>query len=524
MTLAFAPAVHAATYYLSPTGSDSAAGTQSAPWKTFGKAFGSVRPGDAIALLDGTYTADASGLARFDCTNGHNGTPTAPITLKAINPRKAFVQGSGTSEVLMLSHCSWWVIDGLRVENIDNSSNTRSNASAAKLYASNNVTLRNSIIRHPNRYGNNDGITVFGSSTYLTIEDNEVLFFHRNGIAGSCDLCNHIAVRRNYVNPQGAQGPPPFFQGPNDGIVPYWWDDSIFENNIVEGAVNGFANFGVRNRFLGNVSTGNGNGFADSHGYNETSPTAHSDQAIWQNDAAIANRQAGMTQRSALNSTVENLTVWGGANSGFIADNGYDVRRGGRGCNGHGCTLQETPGITLRNSLVVNANGGYAVANASEFATRAFSFSYGWANSKGTWRAGTELRDAATTPPDSPGDVDPQLGSCRVFIPDTSPMKRKGKDGADVGANVLYRYQDGVLTTTPLWDPTTGEFPHGAVIAGVNDVAGQNVFDVHKRLNVNANGCQLPSWYGSAPSPTPTWTPTFRPTSTSTAIPTQTSQ
>jgi hypothetical protein len=162
----------------------------------------------------------------------------------------------------------------------------------------------------------------------------------------------------------------------------------------------------------------------------------------------------------------------------------------------------------VSNALVMNAYGGFAVSNASEFATRAFSFSHGWANLQGTWRVGTDLRDAATTPPNPPGSVDPQLGACRVFIPDASPMKRKGKGGADIGANVLYRYEDGVLTTTPLWDPATGEFPHGAVLAGVNDVAGQNVFNVHRRLNVNANGCQLPSWYGRSPVTYANRTPT----------------
>jgi hypothetical protein len=224
------------------------------------------------------------------------------------------------------------------------------------------------------------------------------------------------------------------------------------------------------------------------------------------NNVAVDNINNGLFARTAMNVTVNGLTVYGGAGNGVIADNPYDARRSNAAtaCNNRPCIRNHAPGLTVSNALVVNAHGGFVVINASEFATRAFSFSYGWANLKGTWRDGTDLRDAETTPPNPPGSVDPQLGACRVFIPDASPMKRKGKGGADVGANVLYRYQDGVLTTTQLWDPATGEFPHGPVIPGVNDVAGQNVFDVQRRLNVNANGCQLPSWYGRAPSPTPT--------------------
>jgi hypothetical protein len=72
-------------------------------------------------------------------------------------------------------------------------------------------------------------------------------------------------------------------------------------------------------------------------------------------------------------------------------------------------------------------------------------------------------------------------------------MKEAGKDRADIGANVLYRYQDGVLTNIPLWDPSTGKFPCGRVIAGLNDIQESSCFDVHQRLNVNTNGCPFPS-------------------------------
>ena len=72
-------------------------------------------------------------------------------------------------------------------------------------------------------------------------------------------------------------------------------------------------------------------------------------------------------------------------------------------------------------------------------------------------------------------------------------MKGAGKNGADIGANVLYRYQDGVLTNLPLWDPTTGKFPCGSVVTGMNDVPGSSCNDVHQRLNVNTNGCSFPS-------------------------------
>ncbi len=46
----------AATYYVSPTGSDSSSGSASAPFKTIQKAANIVNPGDTVIVKDGTYT------------------------------------------------------------------------------------------------------------------------------------------------------------------------------------------------------------------------------------------------------------------------------------------------------------------------------------------------------------------------------------------------------------------------------------------------------------------------------------
>ena len=83
------------------------------------------------------------------------------------------------------------------------------------------------------------------------------------------------------------------------------------------------------------------------------------------------------------------------------------------------------------------------------------------------------------------------MGSCIVFIPQSSPMKGAGKNGEDIGANILKRYEEGVLTNQSLWDADTGAFPCGAIVSGLNDVSSSSCFDVHERLNVNANGCIL---------------------------------
>ena len=84
------------------------------------------------------------------------------------------------------------------------------------------------------------------------------------------------------------------------------------------------------------------------------------------------------------------------------------------------------------------------------------------------------------------------LGGCLVYIPADSPMRGAGPGGIDIGANVVYRYRDGVLTGLPLWDPQTGAFPCGAVVPGVNDDPATSCIGIHERLHVGTPDCALP--------------------------------
>jgi CheY-like chemotaxis protein len=78
-------------------------------------------------------------------------------------------------------------------------------------------------------------------------------------------------------------------------------------------------------------------------------------------------------------------------------------------------------------------------------------------------------------------------------------LRRAGMDvevaeDGDLGANILYRYENGILTSTPLWSKD-GDFPHGAIVSGLNDVRGNSLFDLKNRLNINRNGCSFPGGY-----------------------------
>jgi len=77
---------NAATYYVSPSGSDTNSGlSTSAPWGTFVYAMTKLQPGDTLYLMDGTYNQT------LDVTI--SGTLGNPITFKALNDGKAIIDG-----------------------------------------------------------------------------------------------------------------------------------------------------------------------------------------------------------------------------------------------------------------------------------------------------------------------------------------------------------------------------------------------------------------------------------------------
>ncbi|MBI2558897.1 right-handed parallel beta-helix repeat-containing protein, partial [Candidatus Woesearchaeota archaeon] len=488
-------------FYISPTGSDSNPGTSASPWKTFAFAIPKLNPGSTLILLDGNYYLASTGRAVIDCSTmkAKSGTALSPITIKSLNERKAIIKhDTGTTNnenIIFFLNCGWWNVDGLSFLGNLYPDGTRPTQFIA-IYNSSNMVVRRNLMKGPV----GGGVVTTGGSHDILIEENELYSHDRNGIYALSS--NHITFRRNYCRggpiSEGTGGA----GGPQDCIISYYSTDNIFENNIAQDTSSGcFHSTGQRDRFLGNIAM---------NCPNLIGAGKHPGEGMVSKDVFVENTVGigggnGATGRSTINFTVKNSAFFGTTNVGVVSDNSRDPRRGPGHCAGSTdgtCTIQQDPGITVQNTLVQDGSGGYYVENANEFAIRVFEYSHGWNNFRYTWGTGTETRNLATTPP--PGvSATSDLGTCKVFIPDASSLKGKGKNGADIGANILYRYENGVLTNKPLWDPITGEFPHGAIIPGVNDIAGQSAFDVHKRLNINTNGCAFPAGYGSGTITTP---------------------
>lgn len=79
-------ALSAAEYFVSPAGSDAAAGTREAPFGTIARAMAGMSPGDIVTLLPGVYFE----FVRFSGA----GDAARPLTLRAEKPRTVIVTGA----------------------------------------------------------------------------------------------------------------------------------------------------------------------------------------------------------------------------------------------------------------------------------------------------------------------------------------------------------------------------------------------------------------------------------------------
>jgi hypothetical protein len=426
-----------------------------------------------------------TGYVNVNCsTSAANGISGQPITIKAENERQAFIDGDGSVVPFNMINCSYWTIEGLHVKSADNPAN-RSNGSVMQIDKGHHFTIRRNLLTNNNRYAN--GAILETSLDYSFFEENEMYWFHRNGFS----MGNNNIIRRNYLNSRGysdlrSPGYPSIIPNRGDvSIVLYPASNNIIENNISEG---GYAGFSIQNaygqstdnKFLGNISIGDLYGFLiqariEGHKINfEQMPF----NTVMQNNMALDSANLGVYLRGNKNTQIDGLTVIGAGISGLQADIEEAIPGDG------------APTVYGDNVLVINTTYGFYVKHPYRFT---FNNTVAYNNRTNYTNKG------ATGDFVNSRQIGSNLGTCRAWIPSTSPMKGTGVNGADVGANILYRYQEGVLTTTPLWDLSTGEYPHGAIVPGVNDIAGSSAFDVHKRLNVNTNGCPFPRGYGTKP-------------------------
>jgi hypothetical protein len=529
------PEVMGRVFYISPGGNDGSSGTtKSSAWKTFGRAFNSskpLQPGDTLVLLDGTYTRGTTGLVRIDCKstgNANNGTSGEPITIKADHERQAALISDGTQAPFEMANCAWWRVEGLRTKNADNSSTSQSAGYPFRFSYVRYVTGKRLLGSHNNRK-HNTHIYAVENSEQVTLEECEAYFFHRH--AFSIWRSRGVTLRRNYANSMlyGTRGCCSSVDNRDYGdeaISIYGTSDSIVENCISENQANGYQIHGIanaldptghggrNNRVLGSIS------FEDSVASlvssRSSGPTSYHNASgnLFRDFVAAEMSGHGLFFRGSAGTKVEHATLYSSSNnSGLVADGG-DRGFGGTCssslvCTGSGgsCSSNSdcSSGVCTKNPsgcsfaaadiLTVN-NNSYGIQSQSNQPLVEYANSAGNASNYGINETISDssgaVRYSLST---APSKIGFGTGSCILRVPAGSNMKGAGKNGGDIGANILYRYQNGQPTTVPLWDPATGRFPCGAVVPGINDGA-KRCTNINERMNVNRNGCLFPAGYG----------------------------
>jgi hypothetical protein len=501
--LAAGPAL-ATDYYLSPTGSDSASGRDPAhPWKSWRPVANRsvLAPGNRVRLMDGVYPSVETGFLAVDCSQstGQNGTESNPVTIEAVNERQAFLKGDGSARVLLLHNCSHYTIQSLHIESGDSPDFKRAHG-ALELSGSESrpvtgLVLRRNILARNNRFANSHLMQI-AYTTGTLVEENEFYYFHRHALL--LYYSDGAVVRRNYANSRGYPDIPGGHHSEgnrgDESFSCYPCSRGTFENNISEGSAEGFTTNASapasNNAYFGNVSLDEGEGFRPNSRGDELSRMPQDNR--YDHNAAVGVQSIAVHNRSTKNTVVRHMSVF----TSSPRAQAYEMDSYTKGHRGDGDYR-----FAYRDSVAVAAPRGafgVKIESPAAYGKVDWSIDHVWAYGFQT-NFSPPLREGRYT---GAAERDPGFGPCRLWCPDGAACKGQASDGGDLGATILYGYENGKLTGSPLWDPATGAFlGAGASVAGLNDAAGSSLFDVSKRLNVNQNGCRFPSGYPSGASP-----------------------
>jgi parallel beta-helix repeat protein len=208
-SLAFVATAHASTFHVSPAGSDSAVGSQTAPWKTIQKAASSVHAGDTVVIHAGTYTGFS--------VSAH-GTSSAPIAF--VGDGTVNIDGAATAErdAVLLDGASYVRIEGLTVSHA-----ARSGIAAIE---GDHITITKNRIDSNAKWG---VFTAF--SEEVVIENNQISnSAEQHGIYTS-NSADHPVIRGNTIWGNGMCGihmNGDISEG-GDGVI----SNAVVENNII---------------------------------------------------------------------------------------------------------------------------------------------------------------------------------------------------------------------------------------------------------------------------------------------------
>ena len=429
----------ASTFYIAPNGMDSNGGTsESAPFKTFFTAFSAMKGGDELVLLDGTY-GSGTGYLNYEGTGSAqppSGISKTQMTyVHAKNPGSVIINGN-----LFIGRStrkdSYIKIEGITFEG------------SAQLYNTSYLYIKNCGFHSTNQgggavfaLGTNDGPT----NTYDLVEDCWV--WGQERIIAINYRADYNVWRRVVVRGDGCGSSSCTTGGaPNVGITVYDSKNVSMQNVIVV------------DRILGG-----GNAYADFATAQHGGASFPLGNAEWIGTISLNSQDNGYTFEGTdttgsmlLKNAVAWNTAWGfNPSSPAFNDLRLENLTAGNSAGGDAFRTYDSPGGYARNLIAYN----YGRMGINSITPVSYVDVYSSRSSTPYNTGGVTPTNMKTSNPLSDGST-PSLKYI-TRIESGSALKGAGYGGADIGANILFRYGiDGafygdagynMLSSTELW-------------------------------------------------------------------------
>jgi hypothetical protein len=408
------------TYYASPSGG----GDGSSPTSPFQIAdfWAVTTPGDTLILLDGTYTGSRSMIYV-----GDSGTESSPITIKALNDGQAIIDGENSRTPIQVYHHDYIILEGLRAQNSDET--------VISISGTGHVLRRVSAYNaNPN---SNSHIFTISMASNILVEDCAA-----SGTGRNCFLTwrsDNVILRRCW-----GKWVQHTYAGPRDWSQIYGGSNCLYENCV--GYLNPESSDNYLEACLSIVDSYAEYPADDNTIYGCVFADGPQDTYY----GALANVVSSVVVQLKRNHFKDVVNI--NCHKNFALNNDIDCQVNHMTCIDGDYSFQviQKSGYvahtTLKNSVLASSkSGSYGIYKGSGASlTHEYNDIYNHATQfSGTTKHPTELEI-------NPGYSTAKYGR-GAYLMRAPALKGRGENGADMGAEVLYQYENGALTDKRLW-------------------------------------------------------------------------
>ena len=424
-----------ATYYISPSGDNGNGGTSCVDaYKTFSYAQDSTRfwCGDILRLCDGTYNSDEGGISvEMSCTSGNEATFTAD------NDGGAVVDGDYARTPFVDNGNDYIIVEGIYFKesrystvNINGDNNIFRRVTASDVYNPEDnyhvwiITGDDVLLEDCAGWGNGRNILLPLNCRRPTVrrfwaQYDDKQSSHGPRISQIYDTSG--ALYENYIATWDQDG-----EAPRDGVGIWDYDNMAIDGDNIR--IIGSVTYDILKSVASNWNAGFGIGCA----YN----SVHSGE--FKNNVTI-NTGRGIAFCCDPDHTIKNNT---------IVDAIYGITYNEMYCSRGGVDS----GATITNNVIIDSTYGIVLGNRDDTCngslrgTISHSYNNYYNNTSNYDGTSAQTGDETFNPV-----YDTATYGYGAYLIQPSALDGEGISGENMGAEVLYRYEDEVLTDVPLW-------------------------------------------------------------------------